>query len=155
MHVCKSGFFGGVQKQLDTWVKLGSFCLAFKMLMSYARKPTLKANSCLFSSPTLLSLVAHWPTNVSLAWLWVTLSWIKIVKHFLHQSELWTVWWGRFSWKGCRCWYLWVGIGGKFYFCFLLLCLPHDWWDHTCCSLEQWWPVEGLRVGAQSFVQIP
>lgn len=46
-------------KQLYTWVKLDLFHLAFEMLVSYARKPTLKANSCFFSSTTLLSLVAH------------------------------------------------------------------------------------------------
>lgn len=46
-------------KQLYTWLKPGLFHLAFGMLVSYARKSTLKANSCFFSSITLLSLVAH------------------------------------------------------------------------------------------------
>lgn len=42
-------------KQLYTQL----FHLAFGILVSYARKSTLEANSCFFSSTTLLSLAAH------------------------------------------------------------------------------------------------
>lgn len=46
-------------KQFYTRVKLDLFHLTFDVLVSYAKKPTLKTNSCHFSSTALLSFAAR------------------------------------------------------------------------------------------------
>lgn len=139
--------------KLYAQVKLGLFHMAFEMLVSYATKPALKADSFCFS---LLSLVAHWLlSNLSCFVMGQGSKALpSSIRGLAHLMRLVLVG------KEGLCWCFGVGVRGELSICLLPLCLPDDCWDpawlcRTHCSLLQCRPLEGLGVAACSFIQTP